>query len=78
MARAVGIAAGAAIGSPRIAQARTKLRLGYLHVVAVDGQIWTGLDRGTFDKHGLDFDLLECNTGPEVFEAMAAGKLPAG
>jgi len=41
----------------------------------VDGQIWTGLDRGTFDKHGIDFDLLECNTGPEVFEAMAAGKL---
>lgn len=70
-----GAAIGAAIGSPAIARARTKLRLGYLHVVAVDGQIWTGLDRGTFDKQGLDFDLLECNTGPEAFEAMAAGKL---
>ena len=70
-----GLAIGAALGAPAIAQARTKLRLGYLHVVAVDSQIWTGLDRGTFDKHGIDFDLLECNTGPEVFEAMAAGKL---
>ena len=72
---AAGLALGAALGAPAIAQARTKLRLGYLHVVAVDGQIWTGLDRGTFDRHGIDFDLLECNTGPEVFEAMAAGKL---
>ena len=41
----------------RIAQARTRIRLGYLHVVAVDGQIWTGLDRGSFDKQGIDFEL---------------------
>jgi NitT/TauT family transport system substrate-binding protein len=72
---AAGLAMGTALGAPAIAQARTRLRLGYLHVVAVDGQIWTGLDRGSFDKYGIDFDLLECNTGPEVFEAMAAGKL---
>ncbi|KRR09101.1 ABC transporter substrate-binding protein [Bradyrhizobium jicamae] len=72
---AAGLVLGAALAAPAIAQARTKIRLGYLHVVAVDGQIWTGLDRGSFDKHGIDFDLLECNTGPEVFEAMAAGKL---
>ncbi|WP_084030355.1 ABC transporter substrate-binding protein [Bradyrhizobium paxllaeri] len=75
MAMVAGTMAGTAIGSPRIARARTKIRLGYLHVVAVDGQIWTGLDRGSFDKYGIDFDLLECNTGPEVFEAMAAGKI---
>ena len=40
--------AGAAIGAftaaaPAIAQGKTKLRVGYLHTVAVDGQIWTGM-----------------------------------
>jgi NitT/TauT family transport system substrate-binding protein len=52
-----------------------RVRLGYLHVVAVDGQIFTGLDRGTFDRHGIDFELVERNTGPEVFDAMARGEV---
>ncbi|WP_426609855.1 ABC transporter substrate-binding protein [Bradyrhizobium sp. McL0616] len=67
--------AALALGAPAIAQARTKLRLGYLHVVAVDGHIWTGLDRGAFDREGIDFELHEFNTGPEIFEAMARGEL---
>ena len=28
---------------PAIAQARTKVKVGYLHTLAVDGQIWTGM-----------------------------------
>ena len=48
-----GLAAGVALAAPAIAQARTRVRLAYLHAVAVDGQIFTGLDRGTFDKPGL-------------------------
>jgi NitT/TauT family transport system substrate-binding protein len=70
-----GIAAGIGFAAPAIAQARTRVRLGYLHVIAVDGQIFTGLDRGSFDKQGIDFDLVERNTGPEVFEAMAGGEV---
>ncbi|UGY24365.1 ABC transporter substrate-binding protein [Bradyrhizobium septentrionale] len=74
---ALGAAAlgAAALGTPAIARERARLRLGYLHVVAVDGQILTGLDRGSFDREGIDFDLVEYNTGFEVVEAMAAGKL---
>jgi len=34
--------------------------------------------RGAFDKHGLDFELLEYNTGPEVFAALANGAIVAG
>ena len=63
------------LAAPAIAQAKTKLRVGYLHTVAVDGQIWTGIDRGSFDKHGIDFELVERSTGPEVFEAMARGEV---
>ncbi|MGY2845308.1 NitT/TauT family transport system substrate-binding protein [Bradyrhizobium sp. USDA 4509] len=73
---AAGIALGAAgFAAPAIAQKRAKLRLGYLHVVAVDGQIMTGIDRGSFDKQGIDFDLIEFNTGLDVVQAMAAGRL---
>lgn len=69
------IAAASVLGAPAIAQDRVRIRLGYLHVVAVDGHIWTGLDRGSFDREGIDFELHEFSTGPEVFEAMARGEL---
>ncbi|MGL5168491.1 MAG: ABC transporter substrate-binding protein [Afipia sp.] len=70
-----GLATGAAFAAPAIAQARTRVRLGYVHAVAVDGQIFTGLDQGSFDKQGIDFELVERNTGPEVFETMARGEV---
>jgi NitT/TauT family transport system substrate-binding protein len=33
---------------PAIAQGRTKVKVGYLHTPAVDGQIWTGQQIGSF------------------------------
>jgi len=69
------LTAASVLGMPAIAQTRTKVRLGYLHVVAVDGHIWTGLDRGSFEREGIDFELHAFNTGPEVFEAMMRGEL---
>jgi NitT/TauT family transport system substrate-binding protein len=72
---AAGLVASASLAAPAIAQARSKIRLGHLHVVAVDGHICTGIDRGSFDKQGIDFELSAFDTGPETFEAMAAGKL---
>jgi NitT/TauT family transport system substrate-binding protein len=71
----LGGAAATALAAPALAQTHTRLRLGHLHVVAVDGQILTGLDRGSFEQQGLEFERHEYNTGPEVFEAMAAGKV---
>jgi len=68
-------AAGFVAAAPAIAQTRAKIRLGHLHVVAVDGHIWTGIDRGSFERQGIDFELTAFDTGPEVFEAMAAGQL---
>jgi NitT/TauT family transport system substrate-binding protein len=72
--------AGLALGTfnaaaPAIAQARTKVRVGYLHTVAVDGQIWTGMDRGSFEKEGLDLELRQFNTGLEIFQALIGGSL---
>src|ERR1700710_2472917 len=71
-----GIALGGfAASAPAIAQAKTKVRVGYLHTVAVDGQIWTGMDRRTFEKQGLDLELRQFNTGLEIFQALIGGSL---
>src|ERR1700743_363561 len=71
-----GVALGGfAVSAPAIAQAKTKIRGGYLHTVAVDGQIWTGIDRGTFEKHGVDLELRQFNTGLEIFQALIGGSL---
>ncbi len=52
---AAGAAAGTAtIGMPAIAQAKTKIRIGYVHTLAVDGQMWLADHLGAFDKNGLE------------------------
>ena len=63
------------LAAPAIAQAKTKIRVGYLHTVAVDGQIWTGIDRGNFDKQGLELEMRQFNTGLEIFQALIGGSL---
>jgi NitT/TauT family transport system substrate-binding protein len=71
-----GIALGGfAASTPAIAQAKTKIRVGYLHTVAVDGQIWTGIDQGMFAKQGLELEMRQFNTGLEIFQALIGGSL---
>jgi len=65
--------AGFATGT--VAQARTKMRVGYLHTPAVDGQIWLGQEAGTWAKHGLDLEFIQFTTGLEIFQAMIGGSL---
>ncbi|MDQ2779102.1 MAG: ABC transporter substrate-binding protein [Pseudomonadota bacterium] len=57
------------------AQARTKIRVGYLHTPAVDGQIWLGKESGAWAKHGLDLEFRQFTTGLEIFQAMIGGSL---
>src|SRR5437773_12083850 len=71
-AAALGLSA---IGAPAIAQERTKVKLGYLHTLAVDGQIWLGMQRGDFAKHGVEFEPVEFTTGLELFQAMIGGSI---
>ncbi len=58
-----------------LAQARTKVRVGYLHTPAVDGQIWIGQQSGAWARHGLDLELTMFSTGLELFQAMIGGSL---
>jgi NitT/TauT family transport system substrate-binding protein len=69
-----GVALGA-FAAPTIAQAKTRLRVGYLDTIAVDSQLWTGMDKGLFDKQGLDLELHPFDTGLELFHALTGGDL---
>ena len=63
------------LGAPALAQSKTKVKLGYLHTLAVDGQIWLGIDRGDFAKQGVEFELRQFTTGLELFQAMIGGSI---
>jgi NitT/TauT family transport system substrate-binding protein len=80
MDRRTALKTGAALaatgmGFPALAQQRTKVKLGYLHTLAVDGQIWTGIDRGMFAKHNVEFETVQFTTGLELFQAMIGGSI---
>src|ERR1700730_7522135 len=62
-----------AIGLPALAQGRTKIRVGYLHTLAVDGQIWLSDHLGAWARNGLDPEFKEFKTGLELFTAMDQG-----
>jgi NitT/TauT family transport system substrate-binding protein len=71
-AAAVGTSA---IAAPVIAQAKTKVRVGYLHTLAVDGQLWLAQHLGAWDRHGLEPEFKQFTTGLELFQAMVGGSL---
>jgi len=66
-----------ALAAPAIAVplARTKFRVGYLHTVAVDEQIWLADHLGAWARNGLDPQFTEFKTGIELFNAMTAGQI---
>ncbi|MET0508931.1 MAG: ABC transporter substrate-binding protein [Burkholderiaceae bacterium] len=73
---AAGTAASlATVGLPAFAQANTRIKVGYLHTPAVDGQIWTGIDNGHFGNEGLELEMVQFTTGLELFQAMIGGSL---
>jgi len=72
---ASAVAGLSVLGAPAIAQGKTKVKVGYLHTPAVDGQIWAGMSTGSFAKHGVDLDLVQFTTGLELFQAMIGGSL---
>ncbi|HMM53706.1 MAG TPA: ABC transporter substrate-binding protein [Candidatus Desulfobacillus sp.] len=76
--KATAAATAAALGGVSrlsVAQSRTKVKVGYLHTPAVDGQIWLGQHLGSFAKQGLDLEMVKFTTGLELFQAMIGGSL---
>lgn len=81
LTRAAAGAAGLALSPgwpwrPGLVHAQgSRLRLGYLHTLAVDGQIWLADHLGTFKKEGLEVDYREFTTGIELFQALIGGSI---
>jgi NitT/TauT family transport system substrate-binding protein len=64
-----------ALGMPALAAAKTKIRIGYLHTLAVDGQIWLADHLGAWGKNDLDPQFKEFKTGIELFTALSDGSI---
>jgi NitT/TauT family transport system substrate-binding protein len=75
--RQMGLGTAALALAPRAgrAQAMTKVRVGYLHTLAVDGQIWLADHLGTWKKEGLDMEYREFTTGIELFQALISNSI---
>ena len=71
-AAAVGLTA---LGVPALAQSATKIRVGYLHTLAVDGQMWLADHLGAWKKNGLEPEFRQFTTGLELFQAMVGGSI---
>src|SRR6185312_8106360 len=55
--------------------ASAKVKVGYLHTLAVDGQMWLAESKGLWKKHGLDMEFIQFQTGLELFQAMTGGSI---
>lgn len=67
--------AAAGLSMPAIVRAQTPLRVGYLHTLAVDGQIWLADHMGEWGKQGLAPAFTQFTTGLELFQAMIGGSI---
>jgi NitT/TauT family transport system substrate-binding protein len=65
----------AALGAPAIVQAQTPVRVGYLHTLAVDGQLWLADHMGFWADEGLAPEFTQFTTGLELFQAMIGGSI---
>ena len=72
-----GIAALGLTQLPRIgrAQSPARVRAGYLHTLAVDGQLWLAEHRGHFEEQGLEMEWIQFTTGLELFQALVGGSI---
>ncbi len=57
------------------AAGRTRVRVGYLHTLAVDAQIWLADHMGTWRDQGLDMKFTRFHTGLGMFQALVGGSL---
>ena len=60
------------------AQETVKVKVGFLHTVAVDGHLLVGEKLGTWKKHGLEFEKIQFNSGVPLAQALAGGSIDVG
>ncbi|MBV6304841.1 ABC transporter substrate-binding protein [Candidimonas humi] len=66
----------AAMALPGIALAKAdKLKVGYLHTLAVDGQMWLAESQGLWKQQNIEPEFVQFQTGLELFQAMSGGSI---
>ncbi len=53
----------------------TEVKIGYLHTLAVDGQLWLGEHYGFWEQHGIKFKPIRFYTGIDLFQALSGGSI---
>jgi NitT/TauT family transport system substrate-binding protein len=57
------------------AQALEKIKVGYLHTLAVDGQFWIGVHKGYFKEQGLEMEPIQFTSGIPLMQALSGGSV---
>ena len=73
MVSAIGV--GLAVETARAGVLPGKLTAAYTTVGAILTPIWIPLEKGIFQKYGLDVDMKFISTGPVVVSALIAGEI---
>jgi NitT/TauT family transport system substrate-binding protein len=74
--KAMGAGVGLGVlGMPAIARAADSVKVGYLHTLAVDGQLWLADHMGFWKEQGLAPEFIQFTTGLELFQAMIGGSI---
>lgn len=57
------------------ASAADKIKVGYLHTLAVDGQFWIGVHKGYFAEQGLEMEPIVFTSGVPLMQALSGGSV---
>ncbi len=55
--------------------AAEKVRVGYLHTLAVDGQMWLGIHKGYFKEQDLELEPIVFTSGVPLMQALSGGSV---
>ncbi len=55
--------------------AAEKVKVGYLHTLAVDGQMWLGVHKGYFAEQGLELEPIVFTSGVPLMQALSGGSV---
>jgi NitT/TauT family transport system substrate-binding protein len=63
------------LGVGGVAAAADKVKVGYLHTLAVDGQFWIGMNKGYFAEQGLEMEPIVFTSGVPLMQALSGGSV---
>lgn len=55
--------------------AAEKIKVGYLHTLAVDGQFWIAMEKGYFKDQGLEIEPIKFTSGIPLMQALSGGSV---